>query len=162
YKLLAERGGWWVDADVVCLRRFDFSNDVVLGAEVIGPDAEGLIVSSAVIRQPVGGALASWAWEECQHVDPQHLQWGQVGPRLLQRGVETLGLQLHVRPHTAFSPVPWFSCRDFVDPDIRIPLTADAYAVHLWHQMWVHHGIDPDEAQPAACLYEQLKGRFLV
>jgi hypothetical protein len=24
YKLLYERGGWWVDADVVCLRPFDF------------------------------------------------------------------------------------------------------------------------------------------
>src|SRR5262245_50707816 len=27
YKLLLERGGWWVDTDVVCLQRFDFANE---------------------------------------------------------------------------------------------------------------------------------------
>ena len=25
YKLLLERGGWWVDSDLVCLRPFDFT-----------------------------------------------------------------------------------------------------------------------------------------
>src|SRR5215213_329764 len=26
YKLLLERGGWWVDADMVCVRPFDFDS----------------------------------------------------------------------------------------------------------------------------------------
>jgi hypothetical protein len=29
YKLLLDRGGWWVDVDTICLRPFDFEDDYV-------------------------------------------------------------------------------------------------------------------------------------
>src|ERR1041385_3961243 len=29
YKLLSERGGWWVDTDVICLEPFTFDGDYV-------------------------------------------------------------------------------------------------------------------------------------
>src|SRR6266576_4985185 len=34
YKLLLERGGWWVDTDVICLRAFDFPETQVFASEV--------------------------------------------------------------------------------------------------------------------------------
>ena len=33
YKLLLERGGWWVDTDVVCLRHLDFQQAMVFATE---------------------------------------------------------------------------------------------------------------------------------
>lgn len=33
YTLLYDKGGWWVDTDVVCLRRFDFDDDFVFATE---------------------------------------------------------------------------------------------------------------------------------
>ena len=33
YKLLLERGGWWVDTDTVCLRPFDFDEPYVFGSQ---------------------------------------------------------------------------------------------------------------------------------
>src|SRR5215831_9214030 len=35
YKLLLERGGWWVDTDVVCLKPFDFSDGHVFASEIL-------------------------------------------------------------------------------------------------------------------------------
>ena len=29
YKLLSEKGGWWTDTDVVCLKPFDFDSNYV-------------------------------------------------------------------------------------------------------------------------------------
>src|SRR3954454_16532370 len=33
YKVLLERGGWWVDTDPVCLRPFDFDEPYVFGSQ---------------------------------------------------------------------------------------------------------------------------------
>ena len=49
YKLLLERGGWWVDADMVCLRPFAFDKEHVFASEV----SKGVTcVSSGAIRAP--------------------------------------------------------------------------------------------------------------
>ena len=34
YKLLMERGGWWVETDVVCLKPFDFVQEYVFATEI--------------------------------------------------------------------------------------------------------------------------------
>ena len=33
FKFLLERGGWWVDTDMVCLRRFDFPEPILFASE---------------------------------------------------------------------------------------------------------------------------------
>src|SRR6266850_2985168 len=35
YKLLLERGGWWIDADTICLKPFDFPEDNVFSTEIL-------------------------------------------------------------------------------------------------------------------------------
>src|ERR1043166_3453429 len=40
YKLLLERGGWWVDTDVVCLKPFDFADEYVFASERDGNRSE--------------------------------------------------------------------------------------------------------------------------
>ena len=47
YKLLLDRGGWWVDTDVFCLKPFDFAAPYVFGAE-------DKPVASGVIKMPRG------------------------------------------------------------------------------------------------------------
>jgi Glycosyltransferase sugar-binding region containing DXD motif len=49
YKLLLERGGWWADTDVVCLRPFEFAFPYVFGSETC---SRGIVPASAVIRCP--------------------------------------------------------------------------------------------------------------
>ena len=34
YKLLLEKGGWWADTDMVCLRAFDFAEPYVFATEM--------------------------------------------------------------------------------------------------------------------------------
>lgn len=161
YKLLLERGGWWVDTDVVCLRQFDFTDQYVIGTERLTPSNDQLIVSSSVLKQPADSPLIHWVWSACQDVDLDNVQWGEIGPLLLQRGVDTLGLHAHLKPEPTFSPVPHFDCRAFVDSARINAIGPDVYAVHLWHQMWAHEGIDPEGHYAPSSFYEQLKQRFL-
>lgn len=159
YKLLLDRGGWWVDTDVVCLKKFSLADERLWATEQMLPPL-GLIVSTSVIKAPPGDRLMSWAWEASQRVDPSNATFGQLGPRLLQAGVEALGLHAYMRPHTFFSPVAFYDWQKMLDPSHTFTLGAEVYGVHLWNQMWAANGVDPDAAFPEACFFEQLKQRF--
>jgi mannosyltransferase OCH1-like enzyme len=51
YRLLLERGGWWVDTDTICLKPFRFEEEYVFSSEKLdGAD----FINSGVIRVPRG------------------------------------------------------------------------------------------------------------
>jgi hypothetical protein len=160
YKLLCERGGWWVDTDVVCLRPFDFCDERLWATERADPPGE-LVVASSVIKAPLGDELMAWAWDACARMETGKIAFGDIGPRLLQAGVDALNLHRFLRPHTFFNPVPPHDWRRMLDPACQPTLGPEVYAVHLWNQMWSANGVDKDASFPTNCLYEQLKRRFL-
>ncbi len=153
YKLLMERGGWWVDADMVCLRPFDFDSPHVFASEL----SKGVVhVSSGAIRAPRGSEAMAWAWEVCDSKDPQTLRWGETGPTLVAAAVERFALQASVQPPETFCPFPYTDWRVLLDPDARA-IPAESYAVHLWNEMWRREGADKDATYDPGCLYERLK-----
>jgi hypothetical protein len=160
YKLLLERGGWWVDTDVVCLRPFDLKDHCLWSSERADAPRE-LIVSSSVIKTSPGDPLMAWAWRACEALDRERITFGQIGPQLLQAGVDALGLHAFMRPHTFFSPIPFYDWRAMLDPNHAFVFGTEVYGVHLWNQMWLASGTDKNAAFPAGCFYERLKERFL-
>jgi hypothetical protein len=159
YKLLLERGGWWVDTDIVCLRPFDLPDERLWASEELDPPAQ-LIVATSVIKAPAGDPLMRWAWDACCRVDTSNVQFGMIGPRLLQSGVDALRLHACMRPHTFFSPIPHFHWRQLLDPS-GITLGTEVFGVHLWNQRWHAEGVDKDGVFAPSCFYEQMKRRFL-
>lgn len=160
YKLLLERGGWWVDTDVVCLRPFDFQDERLWATERADPPQE-LTVSTSIIKAPPGDPLMAWAWRACETMDPAEIRFGQIGPGLLQAGVDALRLHAFMRPHTFFSPIAFYDWEKMLDPSHVFVLGREVYAVHLWNQMWSAGGVDKDAPFPARCFYEDLKRKFL-
>ncbi len=162
YKLLLERGGWWVDTDVVCLRPFAFDREHVLASEAADPDeGGGTIVSSCVLRQPAGSPLMEWALTMSERRVPDEIRWGEIGPRLLARGVRLFRMEELLEPPETFCPVPFYRWRSFVDPaGVEIP--AASHAVHLWHQMWREHAVDPDAELPPASWFATTCRRVLA
>jgi hypothetical protein len=161
YKLLLERGGWWVDTDVVCLRPFDLTDERLWASERADPPRD-LIVSTCVIKAPPGDPLMAWAWERCQEVDVTNVTFGQLGPRLLQAGLDALGAHRFMRPHTFFCPIPFYEWARVLDPADQCLFGPEVYGVHLWNQMWSANRVDKDAAFPAGSLFERLKQRYLA
>jgi hypothetical protein len=159
YKLLLDRGGWWVDADVVCLRPWTFEEEHVFASERVDRRTDSVTTSSCAIKQPAGSPLMAWTWKACQRTNPDDLRWGEVGPRLLHEAVETFGWWESVRRPQVFNPVDSFDWGALVDAARAPVLGTDTCAVHLWHQMWREHGADPEARYDADCLYERLKRR---
>jgi hypothetical protein len=63
FKLMLDRGGLWVDADIFCLKPFDFTAPYVFGFE-------GTSVASGVIKMPRGCDLAERCFGLASRVDP--------------------------------------------------------------------------------------------
>jgi len=155
YKLLLERGGWWVDMDVVCLRPFDFSEEHVFSSEL---NAGQEIVTSGIIKAPVGSIAMAQAWAICQAKNPRKLVWGETGPRLMSEVVRKYGLDKYRKPYYIFCPISdWHKV---LEPYVAA-IPEAAYAIHLWNSTWQFAEQDKDARYHPACIYEQLKTKYL-
>lgn len=157
YKLLMERGGWWCDTDVVCLRPFDFGRDYVIASEGQRPWKQGdPTATTCVFKVPPNSPLMIYCWQRCQEMG-RGVKWGKIGPHLLSESVSFHHLPEAVVPHWVFCPIHWYSFEDLFTP---FPL-GKSYAVHLWNEMWRRNGIDKDEEFDKNCMYERLKSAIL-
>jgi hypothetical protein len=159
YKLLLERGGWWVDTDAVCLRPFDFAQEYVLGSE---RTAEGeAIPTSGFLKVPAGSEGMAFAWALCRAKDPGRLAWGETGPRLMVEVIRRFSLGRFVQDVSVFNPIPHFAWERVLEPGGPGELAATTRAVHLWNEKWRRAGQDKDARYSADCLYERLKALYL-
>ena len=156
YKLLLERGGWWIDTDVICLKSFDFAEEYVFSSEI---DKGREVISSGILKAPAGSEVMAYAWNVCEGKDPQQLKWGETGPRLMSEAVKRFSLENYVKPHQAFSPLGFMEWHRVLEPDAD-GLVDDSYAIHLWNEMWRVNGQDKNASYDRNCLYERLKTRY--
>jgi hypothetical protein len=95
YKLLLERGGWWADTDMICLRPLNFAGSVVFASEHY--DA-GIQTTNSILKLPPGHAVARACYETAMREDRAKLTWGKTGPALMDRIVREAGLQKFIQP----------------------------------------------------------------
>jgi hypothetical protein len=160
YQLLYEKGGWWVDMDVVCLKPFDFNDDFVFATELEGDGS--IYAASCVFKSPPRAEYLRYCLEVCAAKDKARLRWGEIGPALLDDAIKRFNLTAHLVPVHVFTPIDHFKFNDILQPDFDISRLANSYGVHLWNQMWKANGIDPDEESHPSSLYARLKARYLT
>jgi len=158
YKLLLERGGWWADSDMVCLKPFDFSDEYVFSSETANGKE---FINCGVIKAPLGSPAMAYAWDICRTKNPETLVWGEVGPRLMSESIKRFSLEGFVMPSRIFCPFGYQEWGDALNPDKVWDLANDACAIHLWNEMWRRNGQDKDQPYHSDCLYERLKLKYL-
>jgi hypothetical protein len=134
YKLLLDKGGWWVDADVFCLKPFDFAAPYVFGAEERP-------VASGILKMPRGCLLAERCYESARRIDPGTIVWNELVD-ILERYVRELSLTTYVLPKETFSPIDWRDVPDHVKGRKHFVLSSRSYAVHLYNEMWRRNNLN--------------------
>ena len=158
YKLLLEKGGWWVDTDVVCLAPFDFSTPYVFASEHFS-GAE--VPASAVLKTPSQCAGMQHAWDVCQSKNVAELTWGDTGPQLVAQVIERFSLEEYLRPASVFCPLAPYEWRTVLEPNRSLTSLAGSHALHLWNEKWRYEECDKDAPFDFTCIYEQLRRRYL-
>lgn len=144
----------WVDADVLCVKPFDFNNDFVFGLE------NRRAICNAVLRLPARSAalqalmqfiadpytIAPWLGADQQATlrvaaengAPVHFAdqaWGLTGPAALSYFLKQHGEWDHALPQTVFYPVPFKQRNKVFLGRVNLRerfLSDDTHAVHLW------------------------------
>lgn len=156
YKLLLERGGWWADTDLICLKPFEFDVDYVFSSEFsVGRQ----MVNIGAIKAPASSEIMSYMWDVCQTKDPAKLVWGETGPALMGEAVERFSMQRYVKAWKTFCPVGFRDWTKLLDPDP--PDISESHAVHLWHEMWRAANQDKNARYHPDSLYEALRRKYL-
>jgi hypothetical protein len=160
YQLIFERGGWWADTDVICLRRFSFDEEFVIATQLDNDFT--LQCATSVFKAPRGAPLMRYCADVVRGRDKRTLQWAEIGPILFDEAVTRFSLNAYQVPVAVFNPINWFQFRAIVEPGFELSRIADSYAVHLWNQMWKSENLDPEADPPSNSLYAILRGRYGV
>lgn len=173
YKLLLEKGGYWVDTDVVCLSKLDRDSDYAF-ASSREPKSPGFgpgisKVQNFLIKAPAGAEIMDYCYTEASKRNPAELNWGDTGARLLRPAIKKFGLESHIEKADTFSPIHWRNWDRFINGSfhlvwrekLRFALSGTK-TLHLWNEMWRLNGADKDGGFPRNCIYEQLKRRYAL
>ena len=186
YTLLAKKGGWCVDMDVICLRPFDFPDEYVFAAIGCQEHSYALLIPSDRYaykpNQLVGNGMMkvpanSPLMDHCCKVVEGNLRKGErnfrydeFGPRLLKKAVIAFGLEKHIKAPIVFDLVPPDQTAQVLDPTV-VWDSKDSYSAHLSGSRWEHGknissitsaGLLPNATYADGCLYEQLKKKYGV
>lgn len=177
YALLYKRGGYWVDMDVVCIKPFDFAEDIVFG---MSADA---YLNGAVMAFPVGHEVMRMLDNACRNHNDD-MPWddastlrhkakrlraganrtgfvyGETGTRAFNNIINHTNRMSMAKPFTVFYPIgfkAWIHSFDRSFPD-GADLYPSTYAVHLWNEVLRHVAdFDKNARFDDASLFEQLK-----
>ena len=158
YKLLFDKGGYWVDMDTVCLKHFDFPGPYVFMSQLDEGGKQEL--SNGIMLAPLGNDLCSDAFNICMAKDKTKMTFGQTGPVLIRALVKKYKLEKYAMGYKAFCPVHYYelgkivtTC-DNLDEFMDI-LMKDSYAVHLWNEIWRRKGVDKNGTFPPNSVYRR-------
>lgn len=100
YKLLWEKGGWWTDMDITCLKPLD------LGSDYIFRPHDVLAVVGNLMKCPARSPLMEYCYKKAiQEVNADNTDW--LKPiRILNEGIEKHELQAFIFPEIS-NPDRW-------------------------------------------------------
>jgi hypothetical protein len=181
YHLLYQKGGWWVDTDIICLKPFLIDQDLVIATAYEG--SEGVFANNCILRSLPGHPLMKYLVEEVEGMDMKKVEFAQTGPLLLQKAIKELGLEGYQVPYYYFNPVSWRNVRTSIvgedtlydvvkklaRPILRpgsgnkgLYIHPGSFAVHLWNEVWRQNGLGKNDPYPRRSLYERLKKKYNV
>lgn len=160
YYLINKYGGWWFDADTICLK--DVSEFKKLRQQrqiVIGYLEKGLpAVNNAVMH--LSTELSN---ELVQHFESfmstetkETKVWGLYGPNYVTNFVTQKGLITNILSHTAFYAIRWDEFDLFTDPNKfkhgrdRIK---NSYIAHVWNTEFELRGLDKNNPRAGSLLH---------
>lgn len=155
WEMLHRNGGYYCDTDIVCLRTFDFEEDMIFGEQSVD------YVNTAVLKFASSHELTRFMRDMC--VNPNNfcphdtikvkirktirkhllgnrrgnLFWGEHGPSGTTAALKYFGLYELRKPYTYFYPIKFQDWKSALNDDLKddLGLYSNSYAIHLWNEL---------------------------
>ena len=159
YKLLQDRGGWWMDTDVVCLA------DHLPDAELTLAREDDRQVNGAILKFPPAHPAMAWAYAHASGIGTS-MTWGAIGPVLLTHLVARFELEPALADTRSFYPIHYLESDMLIDPDRRQQVAdrcSGATFLHLWNEMFRRGGYDKRVRPPrGSYLHDLMAGHGML
>lgn len=171
YKLLMDKGGIWVDTDVVCLKSFNFDTDYVFGRERVDKDPAKVEkygkswINGCVFKAKKDSEFIKYCYQTCLDKMPGEFAW-DMGPPILTEAVKKFEMSKYVKSYRAFNPVHWWEFEHLTSDKITtfikmyFRLMLGTYSIHFWDSMWKRANLDKNSKFNSNSLYERLKKKY--
>ncbi len=126
YKLLHEKGGYWVDMDVTCLRPFAYSTPYVFRRHRVG-------VVGNIMKCPPKSRLMRTVYDQVARYANEHSEW-LMPNRILSRAITRLRLTRYIRDGSWNEEMWWDAVRPLALGDDPVP--PHWVAIHWINEFW--------------------------
>lgn len=151
YKLLFDKGGWWVDMDVTCLKPFNFNSDYVFR------NHHKLPVVGNIIKCPIGSVLMEQCYKEAeQQVTANNKDW-MLPIQILNDNIVKLGLSNYIIGLS--NKDSWYDIRNFFRA--AKGLQPNWYALHWNNEELGRNALNKNVAIPHS-LYAHLLNKYSI
>jgi hypothetical protein len=139
-ELLLRKGGWWVDADVICTRRLMPTPPQDLYAW-----EDDLSINNGQLRLRKNSKIAAKALKNMRKIDSSHRAWGDSGPQLLTATLRKMHLLGKAKPRKFFYPLHWLETYKFFLEDEAScieSLSRSGNFIHAFGSMFKYFGFE--------------------
>lgn len=146
---LYERGGVWVDLDMICLNYFDFNTKEYLFIKEIDDDINKQRITTSLIKYPQQSLFGKELINKANKLinDQKIVPWGIIGPSFLAKMCQNFSYEKYAQDYLFACQIPWSQSKKFIhkkaDIDWNMP------CLHLFTEMWRTYEMDKN------CFYIQ-------
>ena len=171
FTLLYLKGGYWVDTDLVCIKKFNFKQPIVVASE---PHKyyKRQNITSFLIKLPKGSEEAKRGIEiQKEHkvkILTGEIKWASGNKTVIQI-VNEFNLQKYIVPWKNFCSCSWQDAESLINENYKCRgynninnLPKELYGIHLWNEVWRRLNIDKNKKYSDLCLFEQLKLKYNI
>ena len=177
YKLLYDKGGYWVDLDFIATKVFDFEEPYVFASErTIQKGAYAMkvpyVYQICILKAPIGSPFFKVLYEKCRkkqvvsgHKNKDKTKYMRVFRDL----VRDYGLENYVKSPETFCNLDWWYAKDCflpketyvmkygVEPK-SIESMFENYGIHLWRNLVTNkYKLDVERDYDERSLWEKIK-----
>ena len=140
YLLLYKKGGWWVDTDVICLKKeIDIKPE-----DTFMCFYDNKNINNACLKFPKGDEVMKYCvnyikdWEIANNFEYKKLDWGMFAPPLITKAVKSLNRLDEVYLYQYAYPIEMKYSRDIFKKNknkVILEKLKNSYFSHLWNEI---------------------------
>ena len=137
-QLLYQRGGLYVDLDVLCLKPYDFNKKPLVFSEQVDSGWDYHVATCILYSESAGQELFDDWTDWIIAKKSRSITHGDLGPNLITPLIISKSLTEYVLPKEYFCPVDWQSYKNILHYDIKNVLQdkPNSYGIHLFSSLW--------------------------
>ena len=161
YKMLYLNGGYWVDLDMICLKKLDFNEDYVFSSERTIQKGQYRnrtkteISNIGILKSPINSQFYKEIFESCVEYRNRKKKHNNLEFMVLMRKyIEKYNLNRYIKSYKLFCPLDWWHTKDAfngtyfkekygVSSYKYEDFKDSCYTIHMWRSlMKKRHKID--------------------